>query len=386
MRSALISLGLFVLILAGGLGISTIISSQKEPAPKLPAVDNVTQASYHVVQNQTHAAQVEVNGRLVARDKIELFSEVNGTYRSTGKLFKEGVYFAKGETMLNLTDAEFQMALRAQKSAFANQITLMLPDLKTDYGSSFPRWVAYLDSLDIDKPLPQLPEASSDQERYYLTARNVLNTYYTIQGQEARLKKYLIQAPFNGRVSQSAITPGTLVRSGQKLGEFFNPSSYELEASVSLRDLPFTQPGSAVELRSEDIPGTWNGRVLRISDVIDATTQTVRVFISVSGSSLKEGMYLRGTVSGKPVKDVVSIDRRLLMDDNSVFLATLKPAPSDSVNLTLQPATLKKAIVEPVQYSEGKVLVRGLENGMMLINQSIPNAYDGMSVALYSNQ
>lgn len=335
--------------------------------------------------NQNSSAKIEVNGRLTARDRVEIFSEVSGTYRSGGKLFKEGAYFRKGETLLNMSDQEFTMTLRAQKSSLMNQITLMLPDMKADYPESFPNWVAYLDSFNLDKALPALPTAATDQERYYLTAKNIQNLYYSIKSQEARMKKYKIYAPFNGKVSQSSITEGTLVRVGQKLGEFFNPSSYEMEASVGLRDLEFIKPGSQVELRSEDIDGNWKGRVIRVSDVIDAQTQTVRVFISVNGSSLKEGMYLTGVVSGQTLSDVVSISRGLLMDDNTVFVGERDMA-NDSVSGEVIPGVLRKVSVQPLQYADDQVLVKGIKNGSWVVSQSIPNGYDGMTVNLFEVQ
>lgn len=385
MRSAIISLVFVVLILGAGFGISGMVSSQKKPAPKLPAVANISQVSFRSVTNQSTSAQIEVNGRLTARDRVEIFSEVSGTYRSGGKLFKEGAYFRKGETLLNMSDQEFTMTLRAQKSSLMNQITLMLPDMKADYPESFPNWVAYLDSFNLDKSLPALPTAATDQERYYLTAKNIQNLYYSIKSQEARMRKYKIYAPFNGKVSQSSITEGTLVRVGQKLGEFFNPSSYEMEASVSLRDLEFIKPGSQVELSSEDIPGAWKGRVIRVSDVIDAQTQTVRVFISVNGSALKEGMYLTGIVSGQTLSDVVSLDRGLLMDDNTVFLGERDLANDSTAGEVIQ-GVLRKVSVQPLQYSDDQVLVKGIKNGSWVISQSIPNGYDGMTVKLFELQ
>lgn len=380
MRSALVSLVFVVLILGAGFGISGMISAQKKPAPKLPAATTSQQVAYRIATNDNLSAKVEVNGRLTARDRVEIFSEVSGTYRGGSKPFKEGAYFRRGEVLLNMADQEFNMNLRAQKSSLMNQITLMLPDMKADYPESFPNWVAYLDSIDLDRTLPELPEAQTDQEKYYLTAKNIQNLFYSIRSQEARMKKYRIYAPFSGKVSQSSITEGTLVRVGQKLGEFFNPNSYEMEAAVSLNDLQYIRPGSTVALRSEDIAGSWNGKVIRVSDVIDAQTQTVRVFISVSGSNLKEGMYLTGTVAGKGLTDVIAISRGLLMDDNSIFIAEEVSGATDS---SMASGMLKKIMVEPVQYSDTEVLIKGVPNGAKVINQSIPTGYDGMNVTLF---
>ena len=60
-----------------------------------------------------------------------------------------------------------------------NQITLMLPDLKSDYPDSFPAWEKYLKEMNIEEALSALPSPISDQERYFISARNLYNLYYS---------------------------------------------------------------------------------------------------------------------------------------------------------------------------------------------------------------
>jgi len=397
MRSTIVSVVLAVLIIAGGIGVSRMLSSQKEPAPRIPVKTRTQQVTYRTVSSQTLPTTVSITGRLSARDRIELFAEVTGTYLGGARPFKEGNYFKEGETMIRIDDREFMMNLKAQRSALMNQITLLLPDLKTDYPQSFPQWQAYLDTFDLNAPLTELPEPKTEQERYFLSAQNIYNQYYSIRSQEARADKYNIDAPFSGKVAESNINEGTLVRSGQKLGEFFNPYVYELEAAVSLEELPYVKPGSSVTLRSEDIDRQWNGRVVRISDVIDANTQTVRVFVAVSGRDLKGGMYLEGEVQGRKLDKVVELPRNLLHGDSMLFAIegiheapATGEAPSDSAaqaNLPLiKKGQLKSHTIIPVQYTKNSVFVRGLAPGTVIVNEPLINAHDGQEVILYEGR
>lgn len=397
MRSTIVSVVLAVLIIAGGIGASRLLSSQKEPAPRIPVKTRTKQVTYRTVSSQALPTSVSITGRLSARDRIDLFAEVTGTYLRGARPFKEGNYFKKGETLIRIDDREFMMNLKAQRSALMNQITLLLPDLKTDYPESFPQWQAYLDTFDLNAPLVPLPEPQGEQERYFLSAQNIYNQYYSIRSQEARADKYHIEAPFNGKVADASINEGTLVRSGQKLGEFFNPYVYELEAAVSLEELTYVKPGSSVALRSEDIGRQWTGRVARISDVIDPNTQTVRVFINVSGRELKGGMYLEGEVQGRKLDDVVELPRNLLIGDSTLFAIegiheapASETAPDDSAAQANVPmikkGVLKSHTITPVQYTKGSVFVRGLAPGTVIVNQALINAHDGQEVILYEER
>jgi multidrug efflux pump subunit AcrA (membrane-fusion protein) len=398
MRANIVSVVLAILIIGGGIGLSGVLSSQKEPAPRLSAKKRVQEVTYRTVSSQTLPTEIFITGRLAPKDQIELFAEVTGTYTGGARPFKEGTYFKKGESMIDIDDREFTMTLKAQKSALMNQLTLILPDLKTDYPESFPQWQSYLQDMDLGGSMAPLPEPKTEQERYFLSAKNLYNQYYSIRSQEVRGDKYHILAPFSGKVATSSIDQGTLVRVGQKIGEFFNPYVYELEASVNLSELPYVKQGSQVSLRSEDVKGQWTGRVVRISDMIDPATQTVRVFVVVSGQNLKSGMYLEGEVQGRKLDDVVEVPRNLLVRDSGLYIIhDIHDAPvsaslaSDSTSAKKNVPMVKKGTlafqaVVPVQFTKNSVFVRGLKPGSVVVDEALINAHDGMEVILYENQ
>ena len=363
-----LSVGLAFAFVVIAVILSSAIGGMKKPAERKP-VEKVTKlVKVQPVKNQTIPTELEITGRLMARQKVELFAEVGGTLLPNGNRFKEGNYFKKGEVLFKIDNEEQRLSLLAQKSALMNQITLMLPDLKTDYPNSFPNWEKYLKQMDVHAPLAALPEPLSDQERYFVSSRNLDNLYYTIKSQEKRMEKYTIIAPFNGAVSSANITEGTLVRIGQRLGELMNTYSYELEAAVLQRDIDLIKNGSQVTLFSENSDKKWKGVVARISRIIDPATQSVKVFIRVSGSDLKEGMYLSALVKGREITRAFEIDRNLLLDQNKVYL--------------INDSALTLAEVEPVYFSTKTVIVKGLPENATLLDESLPDAYEGLKVGI----
>jgi membrane fusion protein (multidrug efflux system) len=318
------------------------------------------------VENSDINSTIPITGRLTAREKISVIAEVMGRLQETPKDFKEGVAFNKGEVLLKIDPKEFQMNLLAQKSGFLNLVTQMMPDLKLDYPEGAKKWQEFIDAFELDKPLPDYPDATSNQEKYFLASRNIYQQYYSIKSLEERLAKYIIRAPFDGTVSMSNVYPGMTVPIGQMLGEFLNPSSYEIDAAVNTTDINFINIGDEVKLASKDLNQTWTGKVIRISDKIDPSTQSIKIIVSVSGKGLKEGLYLQGEIKTGVLENSFELPRKLLVENSFVY--------------SVEDTMLHENEVEVLKINRSSAIVKGLEDGTVLLDESLPGAYEGMPV------
>ena len=356
-----------VALIGVGFYVNKQMSANKAAPEKVERKEQLRTVAVAPARVADIPAYIDVQGRLQAFDKVQIYTEVGGKFERSAKPFKVGNYYPKGSVLAEIDDTEPRLALLSAKAGLQNAITAIMPDLKIDYPQSFPRWEAYLRDFDVNQPLRPFPTAANEQERNFIASRNLLTTFYTIQSQEERLRKYTVYAPFSGELTIANTNVGAVVSPGQPLGTLMNTSSYELAATVPLSDLEYLNPGRSVELRSEDTNQTWNGKVRRISNQVDPTSQTVTVFIGVSGRQLREGMYLRGRVAGPALENVTRINRDQLVDQNQVYLVR------DSA-LTLRP-------VEVVTYQGDDVLVRGVEENAPLLDSKVSGAYEGMRVA-----
>lgn len=361
-----LAIGFLILAAAG----ASFIASQKKPADKKSVVKITKVVKAIPVKNETITTKLEITGRLQAAKKIELFTEVGGTLLPNNNRFREGNFFKKGALLVKVDNTEQMLGLLAQKSSLMNQITLMLPDLKSDYPGSFPAWRAYLDSMDVHKGLAPLPDPVSDQEKYFVSARNLYNLYYNIRSQESRMKKYTVRAPFSGSISMAGITEGTLVRAGQKLGEFMNTYAYELEASVNDGDIDLLKVGNEVILSTDNSSKTWKGKVIRISNIVDPATQTIKVFISVSGKELREGMYLTGVVTGREIQNAFEISRNLLIDQDKIY--------------QIKDSSLSLLAVRPMHFTSENAIVTGIPDNTQILSEVVIGAYEGLKVNTYA--
>ncbi len=370
MRKIILSILGILLIIGAYFGAKTIAASKKSFKPKTVKV--VKTVFTKVVQNGAVPIMVPANGNLTAKNRVELYSEVQGVFRRGNKLFRSGTSFNRGETIIRIDAAEYAATVQSAKSNLYNQLTSVMPDLRLDYPDIFSKWETYLNGFDMSKSTPPLPEMSTDKEKYFISGRGILTSFYNVKNLEQRLSKYRISAPFAGILTEALVTEGTLVRAGQKLGEFINTDVYELEVAVSKTFSDLLKIGKTVDLSSLDTDKIYQGKVVRINGNIDQATQTIKAFIEVRDNSLKEGMYLEANLDAKEEADAIEIDRNLLLENNQIFVVR------DSILDIIE--------VRPVYFTDKKVVIKEVPNGTTIMAKPLIGAYAGMAVKIFKEK
>lgn len=358
------------------IGISIFISNYLKNSKKIPKQRIVkTEKTVFVkqIKNGDVAVEISANGNLTAKNKVAIYSEVQGVLKPTGKDFRVGVSYRKGQTLLKINSQEFYASIQSQRSSLQNLIASIMPDLKLDYPDSFEKWNSYLKNYDLNKPVENLPKPTSDKEKYFITGKNIYTTFYNLKNLEARLEKYNLKAPFNGILTETLVTNGTLVRAGQKMGEFIDISVFELTLSISASFVDVLQIGKIVTLQNLEKTKTWTGKVSRINGRIDQASQTVQVFIQVKGKDLREGMYLEANVPVKTTTNAIEINRKLLVKNKFLYVVNKNN-------------TLDLVEISPVHFNENSVIIKGLNNGTQLVSKPITGAYVGMPIKIFSEQ
>ncbi len=363
-----ISIGLGIAIIIASIFVAkAMIASNKKPQHKAKKI--IKTVFIDVVENKDIPIIINANGNLVAKNKIEIFSEVQGVLQTTSKDFKPGTSYHKGEVILKINNEEHYANLQAQKSNLYNAITSIMPDIRLDYPNEYKKWQNYLSSFDFDKTTPKLPEMNSEKEKFFISGRNIYTTYYNVKNMEVRLNKYTIRAPYTGVLTEAFVTPGSLVRQGQKLGEFINPGIYEMEIAISANYKDLLQKGKKVKLHNLENTKSWSGKVVRVNGKVDQTSQTIKVFIQINSNDLSEGMYLEAELVVKSEKEAFEIQRKVLVNNHSVYIV------KDSV-LTL-------IDIKPVYFKDQSVIIKGLPDGSKTLTKMVPGAFDGMIVKVF---
>ena len=127
--------------------------------------------------------------------------------------------------------------------------------------------------------------------------------------------------------------------------------------------------GETVELANLDKTKTYSGKVTRINGRVDQASQTIKAFIEVKDENLREGMYLEANLSARGETDAIEIDRGLLLENDKIFVVR------DSI--------LDLIDVKPVYFSDKKVVLKEVPDGLTIISKPVVGAYAGMLVKIF---
>ncbi|KAA5826265.1 HlyD family efflux transporter periplasmic adaptor subunit [Algibacter amylolyticus] len=370
MRKIILSIIGLLLIVASFFYAKKLIADKNRPKPVQAKV--VKTVFTDTIQNSVIPIVIAANGSLEAKRRLEIYAEVQGIFKQGSKLFKPGQEYRAGQTLIKVDAAEYYASVQSAKSNLYNSIAAIMPDLRLDFPDIFNKWQNYLSSFDLNKTTPKLPEMTSDKENYFITGRSIVSNYYNVKNLEQRLAKYSITAPFSGILTEALVTEGTLIRSGQKLGEFIDPSVYEMEVAVSKIYANLLKVGEDVALNNLDKTENYKGKVSRVNGSIDPTTQTITAYIEVKNTNLKEGMYLEANLNAKEESDAIEIDRNLLLETQQIYV--VKDTLLDVID------------VKPIYFSDTKVVLKNVPNGTVILKKPVPGAYAGMLVKSFEEQ
>ncbi len=333
------------------------------------AIDNKKYVKVHKIKNDTVAIYVNGFGRVASSRNINLSAEVQGVLQQGSVQLKPGQAFSQGQLLFKINDKEAQLALKARKSGFLNLVASILPDIKIDFPNNTNAWQDFLNNIELAKPLPDLPSFTSNKEKTFLAAKNVLAEYYNIKGDEERLKKYSIYAPFSGTILTVNAEVGAVVNPGSPIATIIKTVALEVAIPVDPADISLIKVGNKAELLSEDKKQKWEGQVSRISQNINTNTQSVDVYINVLSDTraLYNGMYVEANISADYIVNADEIPRRAFLNDMNVYTVV------DSLLIKKRPAIVKK--------NTSSMVIKGLNDGDLVVVEPIPGAVDSMKVA-----
>ena len=360
--------GLAILMI--GLFVMNGLIGFKETPPVTPRPTATSIVKTIDARLDTLAPTVQIEGRVQALNRMTVIAEVNGFLPVGGKEFRDGVAFQAGEPMLRVDDSELRASLVAQRSQWLQLLVTSLADLQLDFPDRAEVWLNYVNDLNVENTLADLPEPASDRERLYVTNRGIVSGFHNIRANEERLRKFVIRAPFDGMVEGSLVQPGSMVRAGQPLGTLVGTNTFEVRSAVHARHLTRLSVGDAVTLVDEMGTEIANGRVARISGNVDPTTQSASVFCEVtesSGQPLRDGRFLSGLVFGDKIEGVMALNEVLLTGDGSQVYVIRDGK-----------LALEKVTVE--HRDSDVVLVSGLKTDMKVLAEPVSGAYEGMLV------
>jgi membrane fusion protein (multidrug efflux system) len=282
---------LIVLALRGGKEEVQVEEKSAVFVQTLPAIE---------VKNVDEQFNVEGYGTVSSYNSVDISSEVQGKLIKGNQPLKPGVKFRKGELLFRVNDAEARYNIRSRKSGFINIIAQMLPDIKVDFPNEFEKWNEYMNAIKLNQSLPQLPSWKSSKEKVFISTRNVLTEYFAIKSLEEQVQKHSLRAPYDGMITAVYINDHAVVNPGTRVMTIIETGNFEIPVSVPAASIDAIEIGTKAEIYSTSGDLKGMGSVVRISEVINKSTQSVDVFIkpkAIEGKKFIEGEYVKVAIN-----------------------------------------------------------------------------------------
>ncbi len=334
---------------------------------------------------QAVTVTIKAQGTVSPLTQGPLISQVNGRIIKTAPGFAAGGYFEKGETMLWIDPAEYQMAL-AQARLQVAQAELALAREQQEADIAREEWqkVGQGEPDSLVLRLPQLKQAYAALEAARAARRLA----------ELNLSRTAVKAPYACRVRAKQADLGQVIARGTPLATIYATAYAEIrlpltDDQLAFIDIPLNyrgdisagrQPAVTIRAPFAGREYRWPARLIRIEGEIDPRTRMIYAvariknpFDRLPGSDnppLTVGMFVDADITGRTLNNVFVVDENAIHSRDRIWII-------DHQN------KLRIRTVEIARRETGRVIISGgLNPGERICLTPLNTVVDGMSVLL----
>jgi RND family efflux transporter MFP subunit len=359
--------------------------TEKEDTTKPPLVVRVVEAA--------HKEQVVFStfqGEVRAKTDIELVTQVTGKVTSVSEKFIEGGEFKAGETLLQIDDADYLVALKSAEASVASaQVDV---DIELATAATNKREWRELQGKPIEDANPlRLNKPQIDRANARLDAANA-----ELAAARLNYNRTKISAPFDGRIMSKSAELGQFMSRGSSIGRVFATQTMEIRipmTDVQISELGLTLGYSARTSGTSGLPANvtmqfgseqrqWQGFVKSVDASVDSTTRLLFATVAVEKPSEKQaektlplvpGLFVDVQLSSPKKLAGLEVPRTALRNGNQVYVY-------DNEKLRLKNVKTVYTSREVVILSEEERYELNL--GDNVITSPVPGAYEGMPIKL----
>ncbi len=328
---------------------------------------------------------VKVQGEVRPRRQIVVAPQISGRVSYVAPNFIEGGAVRKGQVLIQLEAADYELAVvRAQSSVASAEQRLLREQAEAEIALQDLEELGLENATPLARREPQLAEARASLEAAKAQLKDA----------ELALKRTAVYSPFAGRVLSQSGDVGQFVSPGQSLGNIFDTDVVEVSLPITDEELgrlglplAFNEtrqnPGPEVVFTG-NVGGqerNWTGRITRTGATVNSQTRLISAIGELrdpygvgadNGAPMAPGLFVEASIKGDNLPGLIKAPRAALRSDDRVFVGL----PAEH--------TLEIRPVEVV-YSDpsGVYVSNGLESGELVIVSPIQAAFEGMNLEVY---
>ncbi|RYZ47957.1 MAG: efflux RND transporter periplasmic adaptor subunit [Sphingobacteriales bacterium] len=304
-------------------------------------------AEGYVIIQQSFQKDFNASGSLRPNEELEIHPEISG--RITSINFKEGGNVGKGQTLIQLSDADIRAQIQKLRSQRALQQKL----------------------LERQEDLVRIGGIS--RQEYETTQTGIASINADLAFQEAQLRKTRIVAPFSGRIGLREVSLGAIVSPTSVVATLQQVHPLKMDFTVPDQYRNSLSQGKVIffEIEGQE---PLSGKITAIEPGADPSTRSVRVRASVpnTGNKLAPGTFAHVTIPFE------SSANTMLVPSQAVI-----PTTRDKKVAIVRKGKAELVVVELGTRTNDKVeVISGLVPGDTVITTGIMQVKPGMDVTI----
>ena len=314
--------------------IAWLMSLTKPDSLELESPNREVAVKTAVIQKSQVQLKVKSQGTVQPLTKTMLVSEVSGIVMALAPQFEVGGTFAKGDVLIKLDPADYQVAKqRADAQLQSAKAQLLSEQARSSQAKK--EWEM------TGRPLNEAPVLALRTPFLAEAQSRLLQAQAEVKQAELKLQRTVIRAPYAGMISTTMVDVGQYVTIGARLGETFAIDFAEIRLPMTDKDLSklgwnatsadqsiFNK--NKVQLKST-VNGksvTWQAVLVRSEGTIEQSSRVQYLVAQVADPynikgvvdrpRLLIGSFVEAMVSGKMIDDVYTLPRHALRSNNRV--------------------------------------------------------------------
>ena len=297
---------------------------------------------------------IEAQGKTFTENNVMVTTDMGGLVK--GVFVDEGQYVNQGQTLIQLDNSI---------------ITSQMAELET--AISLAREV-------FDKR-QRLWDQNIGSEIEYLQAKNQYESLIDKKASaNVQLSKTSIKAPISGYIDMINVKLGEMAAPGMPACQIVNNTMMEVKIDLPEVYLGKVNKGDEILVELPAIEKEVKARVSAVGQTVNAYNRAFQVIASIDNKEniIKPNMLVKAKFNNLTVSDAIVIPSNLLQESaQGYFVFT---AETDS--LTNEVVAVKKQIEVGESYGGQIVVIKGLNESDVIINEGFRNVLDGQLIKI----
>lgn len=315
MKSNLIKLAIFIVILGCGFAVKALIEGSEPEPEEQEKTDNRPTVSVEALNAIDHQVAISSFGEVVPLERTVLAAQVSGEVTSWNPNFVAGGLVKRGDILFSIEKDAYEAALlQAEAQVSLAEASLIEEQARQKVAMREAKNLPANQVSDLYLRKPQVLSAQaqlkSAQAAYRIAQRDLSNCDVT--------------APYDALVLSREIGSGQFVNVGMKVAEINNIEAAEVIFPVAGFDSPFLPKkidNNPATVRAKDVAGISRVAYLqRDLGIVDQSTRmnhlVVRIddpySLNTDAPQLKFGTYVEVEFAGKLIENVYKVPQNLV--------------------------------------------------------------------------